>query len=427
MVLGTVTPAFAISDQARNLNTVYSYLSQNAARHGLMTTNATHDAHPRSGPAAQSSTTSLSDALKAIHSMPKASQFARAEFTPDPTAEEMPFVLPGATDGDGLAVTEPIEGLLFGTLNTYEEEITGIFDDLTQLPEEDATAYDSSVIDPSLMDPELDPYIQALITPSISDPVIASLASGGTQANVLQLAALTSPTAIAAVGAPTVMTTEETTDSANQDQAKSTTFLQGYISTTDGAPEDLSVFKTSDDCVWAPADAQRTIDLKNGEVLLEAGAETHVQTANATVCIPRGCIALVRTDKDVTTVRFCAGIKRVSLVTDGPAVKLNAGEEATIASSGVSLKKGLADGIAKRHIQRSAHSNIHIAVSEFSVEHLLSTNEQLKALRHSGTSRDVKAFYKVLKAAAVLHTVTRSHGRYYFAKEERLPARAFLH
>lgn len=119
-------PSMAESTTVADIRTIHAFLAGIAAKNNMVATNPEYARVVTAGKAP-----TAAQAMEAFHRLPAhPTHFGPDTHTPDPTPEELPFVLPGATDADGSPVAEPIEGKLFGTITPSDETLTGQFDDL---------------------------------------------------------------------------------------------------------------------------------------------------------------------------------------------------------------------------------------------------------------------------------------------------------
>lgn len=119
-----LTLALPAQAKDQNLASIQMYLANLAQQNGQVY--AQHVPHGTPTP-------TTGQALTAIHSIARPTVY---QVEADPTAAELPFILPGATDGDGMPVPDPVPGLIFGTLHPNFTDAYGIdhygdFDDLS--------------------------------------------------------------------------------------------------------------------------------------------------------------------------------------------------------------------------------------------------------------------------------------------------------
>jgi hypothetical protein len=131
LTLALTQPAFANAQT----NQINAYLQHIAQQNGQVY--AHHVPYGVPAP-------SVGAALNAIHALPPPSTVPHFEVIADPTPAELPFILPGATDGNGCPVPDPVPGLLFGTITPKDTDAYGIdhydgFDDLSNATIPDPT------------------------------------------------------------------------------------------------------------------------------------------------------------------------------------------------------------------------------------------------------------------------------------------------
>lgn len=158
------------------------------------------------------------------------------------------------------------------------------------------------------------------------------------------------------------------------------------------------------------------VNLERGEILVVAKKLSTVKVGEQTVTVQPGSIALVRVFDGVLKVRNLyetAGNGVRANVSDRY-VDLCVGQELVVGSSGSLIGKAMhADRISRRSTRDfELAENNRLVRSEFSIVSIMQNSAVLSHLMNSERKDDKAIVDKLTKMAAVMQTVTATHGAY---------------
>lgn len=157
-----------------------------------------------------------------------------------------------------------------------------------------------------------------------------------------------------------------------------------------------------------------TLILKHGEIVVYSQKATEVRTGTCHLQIAAGSIIAISNDGAAIKVRdlYDAGRSSVSAVThSNHNVKLTAGHELIVSSSGDARSHMAADKVGRRRVKETIIADdIQVATAEYSLLSLIRSSEVVGKLANSSDAQDKNLMDKVMKMSVALTTVTASHG-----------------
>ncbi|HEY9867846.1 MAG TPA: hypothetical protein V6D08_01455, partial [Candidatus Obscuribacterales bacterium] len=163
-------------------------------------------------------------------------------------------------------------------------------------------------------------------------------------------------------------------------------------------------------------EAQGTVNLKSGSVLIHAAEPTTVKAGDYRVFVEAGTIAVVSRTADVLTVRnlYEGSAHSVHFIVGGKSVTVAAGQEALVSAQHEALTRALkSEPVGRRNMRNFDMPGGHsMTRGEVSLVSLFVNDEVIKRLMASGNERDKAIAGRLLKMAAVLNQVTAGRGAY---------------
>jgi len=427
-------------DSSNPVSTINSFLAGIAAKNGLVSTNAGAQTPSNSGASAPT----WSQAVAAINSLPaNVVRYSTATHTPDPTAEEMQFVLPDTSD-----LIDDKSGMLFSNIALpTDETMNGFFEELQETPSTDGEQIEGmgELSRPSedMLDETFSPnndLLQSVLSPQ--EPVLTADGGGDLLGSievverdnllVLEQTSTTHPgqsitptrgfgildVPFGALSVPYGVVDSAAGNAGQLSAPEGTILLQGFVSSTNKKNAEPVIVSDA----GAVYDAKNSdVDVIAGGVLLDARSTSHITVPGAIVTAKKGALVAVDVEGNRARIRACSGPGHISVVSEGRDIRLNPGEELVVVNGQMTQVDAFpADGIGRRKIHKHELSaEKSVAISEFSMTTLLATHSWM-------TRGNASLVGKMLKTAVALQIATRGHGRYYAADMKRMPSKAFV-
>lgn len=430
--------AVDVTTDTSPVSTINAFLAGIAGKNGLVSTHA--GAQPSAGSA---SAPTWSQAVAAINSLPAVVHYSTATHTPDPTAEEMQFVLP-----DQHELMDDKSGMLFSNIALpTDETMNGFFEELRETETTDGEDMegmgDLSRPSEEIMEETFSPsndLLESVLTPH--EPVLTADAGGDLAGSievverdnilVLEQTSATHPgqsstsarglalldIPIGALSVPFGIV-DSASDNASQPSAPlGAILLQGFVSSTEKKNAETLIV-SEPGAVFE--DSNNNVDVIAGAVMIDARSKSQVTVPGALITVKKGALLAVDVEGNCARIRACSGPGHITVVSEGREIRLNPGEELVVVNGEMSQVDAFpADGIGRRKIHKHELSaQKSVAISEFSMTTLLA--------KHAWMSRgNAQLVSKMLKTAVALQIATRGHGRYYAADSKKMPSKAFV-
>lgn len=162
--------------------------------------------------------------------------------------------------------------------------------------------------------------------------------------------------------------------------------------------------------------AESNFNIKNGDVLIEAGKTTTVKIRQYSVELKKGTVALISVNnKRIKIHNLCEStLGSMTLDNGKKPVSVAAGHEVILGSTSGEINAEMRnDGIARRRVHMlEAADGTSSSIAEFSMVSIATQNKCIKHLFVSNDNSDKAIKERVLKMAACLMHVTSSRGAY---------------
>ena len=161
------------------------------------------------------------------------------------------------------------------------------------------------------------------------------------------------------------------------------------------------------------------LSLKSGSLVCDPHQKpVSIDTPFGTLKVKKGTMVVVEVIDSVLRCRVCAG-DMVEFESGKRTVKLLPGHELVVANSSVPQFKLIPnDGIARRHGRCAKVDDLTISVSDFSISSMMLYNDLLGGALASMGSGKKQLVDRLLKTAAAIDYVTRSHGPYTYSQSQ---------
>jgi hypothetical protein len=161
--------------------------------------------------------------------------------------------------------------------------------------------------------------------------------------------------------------------------------------------------------------SEQELKLNRGAFVLEALKPITLDLPQAVVKMKKRAVVYFDLADNMSRIQVLSdkGSHSVEVICNNYRTHLNPGNEAFIAKANTRFGDMLgADNVGRRRVRMHEVGQMKVFLSEFSLLHALERIPLLYVVAHSKTDRDDDLRTRIMKMAAILNTVTYSHGVY---------------